>query len=394
MSLSSLPQRDQDAKYLGSLIAGLPSRAATGSEPRCSGRDRAISRCRRPFPDGTVLINPETSIRVETKKSEEKGSAKISYEDIGGLGQQIRRIREMIELPLRHPRYSKIGDRRAQGRSSLRAAGDGKTLIARAVANETDAYFNHISGPEIMGKFYGESEGRLRGVFERQAHTPAIIFIDEIDAIAPKREAWAAKSRSSGAWWPSFWRCGWIGVPRPGHRDRSHQYPQHPGPGLCGRRFDREISVPIPDKTGGCRYLRSTPGHAPGQDVSLEKLAEITHGFVGADLEASGPGSRDVGFKADTAGPRSGDGGHPLRDLAEARSHHGQFRGRHERVEPSATREFFVEVPDVKWEEVGGLEDIREELKEAVEWPLKYADIFKGRRQASQGILLTAPGHG
>ena len=191
LTISSLLQRDKDTQYIGSLIVGLP--VVSGDRVRATffGSRFCDFKIVDTIPNGgVVLINPETLIGMETKEIGEARPVKISYEDIGGLDAQTQRIREMIELPLKYPQvFERLGIDAPKGVLLHGPPGTGKTLIARAVANETEAYFNHISGPEIMGKFYGESEARLRGVFEdAQKHAPAIIFIDEIDAIAPKRE--------------------------------------------------------------------------------------------------------------------------------------------------------------------------------------------------------------
>ena len=182
-------QKEKDAQYIGSLIEGLPLTSGDKIRARLFGTKTCDFMVEDTAPDGVVSVSPATLIRVKSKEGKIE-KAKISYEDIGGLGTQVRRIREMIELPLKYPEvFNRLGIEAPKGVFMYGPPGTGKTLTARAVANETDAYFVSISGPEIMGKFYGESEARLRSVFEdAQKHAPAIIFIDEIDAIAPKRE--------------------------------------------------------------------------------------------------------------------------------------------------------------------------------------------------------------
>jgi transitional endoplasmic reticulum ATPase len=278
--------------------------------------------------------------------------------------------------------------------------GTGKTLIARAVANETDAYFTHISGPEIMGKFYGESEQRLRSVFEdAKAHAPAIIFIDEIDAIAPKREEMGGEKQVERrvvaqllALLDGLEARGQIMV------IGATNIPNVLDPALRRPgRFDREISIPIPDKNGRLQILEiHTRGMPLAKDVSLERLAEITHGFVGADLAAL---CREAAMCAlrkilPTIDFEMAD--IPYETLLKLEVTMDNFLEAMREVEPSAIREFFVEVPDVKWEDVGGLENIKEELKEAVEWPLQYSDIFKkANTSPPKGILLYGvPGTG
>lgn len=400
LSLSGLPH--SDTKYLGSLIAGLPVTGGDRVRATLFGSRSCDFKVSETVPDGVVLIGPETTLRVETaKKSAEGGPARISYEDIGGLGSQIRRIREMIELPLRHPQiFERLGIDAPKGVLLYGPPGTGKTLIARAVANETDAYFNHISGPEIMGKFYGESEGRLRSVFEEaQAHAPAIIFIDEIDAIAPKREDMGGEKQVERrvvaqllALLDGLESRGQVIV------IGATNIPNTLDPALRRPgRFDREISVPIPDKNGRSQILQiHTRGMPLAEDVSLEKLAEITHGFVGADLEALGREAAMSALRRVLPDLDLALADIPYETLMKLEVTMDNFRDAMKEVEPSAIREFFVEVPDVKWDEVGGLEKIKEELKEAVEWPLKYSAVFrKAGARPPKGILLCGePGTG
>ncbi len=401
LTVSSLLQRDKDTKYIGSLIDGLPITSGDRIRALLFGSRSCDFKVLDTAPEGVVLINPTTFIRMEIKEQKEAGQTKISYEDIGGLGAQIQRIREMIELPLRCPQvFERLGIDAPKGVLLYGPPGTGKTLIARAVANETDAYFTHISGPEIMGKFYGESEARLRSVFEdAQAHAPAIIFIDEIDAIAPKREEMGGEKQVERrvvaqllALLDGLKARGQIIV------IGATNIPNVLDPALRRPgRFDREISIPIPDKNGRLQILEiHTRGMPLAKDVSLERLAEITHGFVGADLAAL---CREAAMCAlrkilPTIDFEMAD--IPYETLLKLEVTMDNFLEAMKEVEPSAIREFFVEVPDVKWEDVGGLENIKEELKEAVEWPLKYFDIFKkANTTAPKGILLYGvPGTG
>jgi len=401
LTISSPLQRDKDTRYIGSLIDGLPVTCGDRIRATLFGSRWCDFKVLDTIPDGVVLINPKTLIRMEMKGQGEAGPTKISYEDIGGLGTQIQRIREMIELPLRYPEvFERLGIDAPKGVLLYGPPGTGKTLIARAVANETDAYFTHISGPEIIGKFYGESEERLRSVFEdAQAHTPAIIFIDEIDAIAPKREEMGGEKQVERrvvaqllALLDGLESRGQIIV------IGATNIPNTLDPALRRPgRFDREISIPIPDKNGRLVILQiHTRGMPKASNVSLEKLAEITHGFVGADLaalarEAAMSALRKILPKIDFEIADI-----PYETLMKLEVTMDNFLEAMKEVEPSAIREFFVEVPDVKWDDVGGLENIKEELKEAVEWPLKYSDIFKQvNTNPPKGILLYgAPGTG
>lgn len=401
LTMSNLLQRDSDAKYLGSLIEGLP--IISGDKVRATffGSRSYDFKVVDTIPNGAVLINAATLIRMEAKGRGEAKQSKVSYEDIGGLSSQIQRIREMIELPLRYPQvFERLGIGAPKGVFLYGPPGTGKTLIARAVANETDAYFTHISGPEIMGKFYGESEARLRNVFEdAQSHAPAIIFIDEIDAIAPKREEMGGEKQverrvvaqllSLLDGLESRGQVIVIGATNiPNTIDPALRRPG---------RFDREISIPIPDKNGRLKILGiHTRGMPLAEDVSREKLAEITHGFVGADLEALAREAamsalRKILPKIDFEMQDI-----PYETLMKLEITMDNFLEAMKEVEPSAIREVFVEVPDVKWSDVGGLEDIKEEMKEAVEWPLKYSDLFKkAGTNPPKGILLHgAPGTG
>ena len=401
LTMSNLLQRDSDSKYLGSLIEGLP--VISGDRVRATffGSRSCDFKVVDTIPDGAVLINAATLIRMETKGQGEAKQSKVSYEDIGGLGTQIQRIREMIELPLRYPQvFERLGIGAPKGVFLYGPPGTGKTLIARAVANETDAYFTHISGPEVMGKFYGESEARLRSVFEdAQAHAPAIIFIDEIDAIAPKREDMGGEKQverrvvaqllSLLDGLESRGQVIVIGATNiPNTIDPALRRPG---------RFDREISIPIPDKNGRLEILGiHTRGMPLAEDVTIGKLAEITHGFVGADLEALAREAamsalRNILPKIDFEMQDI-----PYETLMKLEVTMDNFLEAMKEVEPSAIREVFVEVPDVKWSDVGGLEEIKEELKEAVEWPLKYSDVFKkANTTPPKGILLHGvPGTG
>jgi transitional endoplasmic reticulum ATPase len=401
LTMSGLLQKDSDTKYIGSLMEGLPVTSGDRIRATLFGARSCDFKVVDTVPDGVVLISAATLIRMETKKKGETKAARISYEDIGGLGSQIQRIREMIELPLRYPQvFERLGIDAPKGVFLYGPPGTGKTLIARAVANETDAYFTHISGPEIMGKFYGESEARLRSLFEdAQAHAPAIIFIDEIDAIAPKREEMGGEKQverrvvaqllSLLDGLESRGQIIVIGATNiPNTIDPALRRPG---------RFDREISIPIPDKNGRLEILGiHTRGMPLAEDIRLEKLAEITHGFVGADLEALAREAamsalRKILPKIDFEMAEI-----PYEILTNLEVVMDNFLEAMKEVEPSAIREVFVEVPDVKWSDVGGLEGIKEELKEAVEWPLKYADVFKkAGTNPPKGMLLHGiPGTG
>jgi transitional endoplasmic reticulum ATPase len=390
-----------DAKYIGSLINGLP--VTIGDKVRATlfgskSVNYTITGC---YPDGVVLISPNTAFQLELAKQEGSGKSMVSYEDIGGLGNQVQRIREMIELPLRYPEiFERLGVQPPKGVFLYGPPGTGKTLIVRAVAHETDAYFISISGPEIMGKFYGESEGRIRKIFEEaQQHAPAIIFIDEIDAIAPKREDMGGEKQvekrvvaqllSLMDGLESRGKVIVIGATNiPNSIDPALRRPG---------RFDREISISIPDKKGRLEILHiHTRGIPLSIDVDMEKLAEITHGFVGADLEALAREAAMTALRKILPQIDFEMSEIPYEILMSLEVTMENFLDAMKEVEPSAIREVFVEVPNVKWHDVGGLDEIKEALKEAVEWPLKYADLFKkADTNPPKGIILHGrPGTG
>jgi len=393
-------QKDKDAKYIGSLIEGLPLTSGDKIRARLFGTKTCDFLVEDTIPDGVVSVSSTTLIRVKSTEGKIE-KAKISYEDIGGLSTQVQRIREMIELPLKYPEvFNRLGIEAPKGVFMYGPPGTGKTLTARAVANETDAYFVSISGPEIMGKFYGESEARLRSVFEdAQKHAPSIIFIDEIDAIAPKREDMGGEKQVERR------VVAQLLASLDGLESRGHvivigatNIPNTIDPALRRPgRFDREISIPIPDKNGRLEILEiHTRGMPLAKDVDVEKLAEITHGFVGADLEALAREAamsalRKILPKIDFELSEI-----PYEILLKLEITMDNFLEAMKEIEPSAIREVFVEVPDVKWSDVGGLEDIKQELKEAIEWPLKYPDVFKkANTNPPKGILLYGkPGTG
>jgi len=393
-------QKDKDAKYIGSLIEGLPLTRGDKVRARLFGTRTCDFMVEDTIPEEVVLVSPNTLISVKSKEGKIE-KAKISYEDIGGLSTQIRRIREMIELPLKYPEvFGRLGIEAPKGVFMYGPPGTGKTLTARAVANETDAYFTSITGPEIMGKFYGESEARLRSVFkDAQKHAPAIIFIDEIDAIAPKREDMGSEKQVERR------VVAQLLALLDGLESRGHvivigatNIPNTIDPALRRPgRFDREISIPIPDKNGRLEILEiHTRGMPLAKDVSLEKLAEITHGFVGADLEAL---AREAAMSALRKILPKIDfelSDIPYETLLKLEIIMDNFFEAMKEIEPSAIREVFVEIPDVKWSDVGGLDNIKQELKEAIEWPLKYPDVFrKAGTNPPKGILLYGkPGTG
>jgi transitional endoplasmic reticulum ATPase len=390
-----------DSKYIGSLFSGLPVIKGDKVRANLFGSRSVNYTVTGVNPEGIVLIHPNTIFQLELAKQDGEHRSKVSYEDIGGLGNQVQRIREMIELPLKYPEiFDRLGIQPPKGVFLYGPPGTGKTLIVRAVAQETDAYFINISGPEIMGKFYGESEGRIRKLFEEaQAHAPSIIFIDEIDAIAPKREEMGGEKQvekrvvaqllSLMDGLESRGKVIVIGATNiPNSIDPALRRPG---------RFDREISISIPDKKGRLEILLiHTRGIPLSMDVDMEKLAEITHGFVGADLEALAREAAMTALRKILPQIDFAMAEIPYEILMALEVTMDNFTDAMKEVEPSAIREVFVEVPDVKWEDVGGLDEIKEALKETVEWPLQYAELFKkADTRPPKGIILHGkPGTG
>ena len=390
---------ERDTKYIGRLLEGLP--LITGDRVRANlfGTRSYDFKVVNTVPkDCAVLIQPNTLLAMKEEEiREHRRGLRISYEDIGGLEKVIQRIREMVELPLKYPQvFDRLGIEPPKGVFLYGPPGCGKTLIARAVANETDAYFTSISGPEIMGKFYGESEGRLRNLFkESKANTPAIIFLDEIESIAPKREEMGAEKQVERrvvaqllSLMDGLESRGQIIV------IAATNIPNAVDPALRRPgRFDREIEIPIPDRNARLEIIQiHTRGMPLSEDVDLEKLASLTHGFVGADLEALAREAamtslRKILPKVDFELEEL-----PYETILELEVSMDNFREALKEVGPSAIREVFVEIPDVSWEDVGGLENIKEKLTEAVEWPLKYPEIFsKARTNPAKGIMLCGP---
>ena len=346
-------------------------------------------------PKGPVIIKPTTNLILLEKPGEHYKVPRVTYEDIGGLKNVIQRIRELVELPLRHPElFKRLGIDPPKGILLYGPPGCGKTLLAKAVANEAEAYFIAINGPEIMSKFYGESEQKLRDIFEQaKKNAPAIIFIDELDAIAPKRdEVIGEVERRVVAQLLALMdglesRGNVIVIAATNRPNAVDPALRRPG------RFDREIEVPLPDKQGRLEILQiHTRGVPLAEDVDLEKLAEITHGYTGADLaaivkEAALHALRrylpEIDLESETI---------PAEILEKMEVRMEDFLAAFREIVPSGLREIYVEVPEVHWNDVGGLHDIKQELKMAVEWPLKYPDAFKrlGIRPP-RGILLYGP---
>ena len=397
LTLTKSISREQDARYIGTLLDGLALVEGDTIRANLFGTRSQEFTVVSTVPKKAVLVHSRTKIEMATKGAPKAKGTKVSYEDIGGLGKELQRVREMIELPLKYPQvFERLGIDPPKGVLLHGPPGCGKTLIARAVAAETAAYFTHITGPEIMGKFYGESEGRLRSVFEEaKAHAPAILFIDEIDSIAPKREEMGGEKQVERrvvaqllALMDGLESRGEVIVIGATNIPNSLD-PALRRPG----RFDREIAISIPDQRGRLGILQiHTRGMPLAKDVNLSKLSQITHGFVGADLEALCREAAmnalrkiipSIDFQMDEI---------PYETLLKLEVTMTDFTEALKEIEPSAIREVFVEVPDVKWEDVGGLGNVKQTLVEAVEWPLKYPDLFQQTKsRPPKGVLLYGP---
>lgn len=392
---SPLPERDTG--YLKAALEGLP--VAPGDRVRATllGTRYREFRVAGTEPDGMVVIGSQTVVRVRNDGTPAEGRSGTTYEDVGGLRKELQRVREMIELPLAHPElFDRLGIDPPRGVLLHGPPGSGKTLIARAVANEVKAAFFSISGPEVMHKFYGESEAYLRGVFEKaRAQAPAIIFIDELDAIAAKREGVRSDQQVERR------VVAQLLALLDGLRDRGQvivigatNIPDELDPAVRRPgRFDREIAIGVPDRLGRGEILQvHTRGMPLATDVSLKRLADVTHGFVGADLEAL---CREAAMAALRRAMPEFNG------VAEGFSHEAlsqlyvtaaDFSEALKEVEPSALREVYAEVPRVPWQDVVGLDEARQALVESVEWPLRFPEVFhQTGAQPPKGVLLSGP---
>ncbi len=395
---TTITPNPRDLDYIGSLLDGLPVKKGDLLRAHLFGSRSAEFKVESTLPEGAVLINPTTALVIggskETKTA--TGNAqRLSYEDVGGLRGQVRRIREMIELPLKYPEvFERLGIDAPKGVLLSGPPGCGKTLIARIIAQETDAQFYTISGPEIVHKFYGESEAHLRKIFEEAGRKgPSIIFLDEIDSIAPHRDKVVGDVEKR--------IVAQLLALMDGLKSRGKviviaatNLPNAIDPALRRPgRFDREISIPIPDREGRREIIEiHSRGMPLNDDVELNIVADVTHGFVGADLEAL---CREAAMSAlrrllpeiDFSAAEI-----PYERLTALTVTMDDFRSALCEVSPSAIRELFVDIPDVRWNDVGGLDDIRRRLIESVQWPIKYPELYQQAGvKPPKGLLLAGP---
>ncbi len=389
--------RERDMAYVEKLLDGLPLMAGDRIRAALFGARFQDFTVESTVPKGIVVIHPETVIQIQEQKGEGARDSRISYEDIGGLGKAVHRIREMVELPMKYPEvFERLGIDPPKGVLLHGPPGTGKTLLVRAVAHETEAYFTHITGPEIMGKFYGESEARLRSVFEDgQKHAPSIIFIDEIDAIAPKREEMGGEKQVERRVVSQLLslmdglegRGKIIVIGATNLPNLLDPALRRPG------RFDREIEIGIPDRSARLEILEiHTRGMPLDDNVSMERIGEITYGFTGADLAALCREAAMTALRRIIPRIEFDEAEVPYELLLSLKVTMDDFLSALKEVEPSAIREVFVEIPKVSWDDVGGLEEIKARLREAVAWPLEYAPLFSyAQLRPPKGILLHGP---
>lgn len=343
-----------------------------------------------------VLVQPNTLVKAQARGANRLGEwGHVRYEDIGGLGKELQRIREMIELPLKYPAvFDRLGIEPPKGILLYGPPGTGKTLIARAVASESNAAFFVINGPEIMNKLYGESESRLRGIFqEAQKHAPSIIFIDEIDALAPRRAESGSEAERR--------IVGQLLTLMDGKEARGQvvvigatNQPNALDPALRRPgRFDREISLRVPDMYGRKEILQiHSRDAALAGDIDFARLAHLTPGFVGADLEALCREAAMVALRRVLPHIDYEHGYIPYETLVNLNITMADFQEALREVEPSTTREVYVEISETSWDDIGGMEDVKEILTESVEWPLRFPEVYANAKvEMPRGVLLSGP---
>jgi transitional endoplasmic reticulum ATPase len=386
---------DDELEHFGSILQGYPIIVGDIIKVPLFGGKERLFRVEATSPQGALLITTHTKFMLSKPDYSLESSSHVHYEDIGGLDKELMLVREVVEFPLKHPKiFETLGIEPPKGLLLYGPPGTGKTLIAKAIATETKLYFIKINGPEIIHKYYGESEAKLREIFEDAAkNAPSIIFIDEIDAIAPKRDKVMGDVEKRVVAQLLALMDGLVS------RGRvivigATNVPEMIDPALRRPgRFDREISIPVPNENGRLAILKIHSRHMPlGDDVDLAYLAQITHGFVGADLEALCKEAAMITLRR-CFSLNNQDNLDELYSFSESlKVTMDDFLVALREIEPSATREFLLEKSNLKWEDIGGLETIKEKLVSFIEWPYKYPHLFESARiSPPKGILFTGP---
>src|SRR5512136_594464 len=395
LDLANVVPEGSELEQFPKILQGLPVLIGDRiNVPFLTGRDRFFL-VEATSPSGGVWINSKTKFLIKRADYPVEAPSHVSYEDVGGLGRELKLIREMVELPLRYAEvFEKLGVEAPKGVLLYGPPGTGKTLIGRAIASETRLYFLRVNGPEIIHKFYGESEARLREIFEEASRkAPSIIFIDELDAIAPKRAEVLGDVEKRVVAQLLALMDGMV--------SRGHvivigatNIPEMIDPALRRPgRFDREIVIPIPNSEGRQAILKIHSRRMPlSPDVDLDRLAQITHAFVGADLEALCKEAGMVALRRYLAMEGENDLASKLAKSEQLQIGMEDFLVALREIEPTATREIYTERSAVRWHHVGGLRKVKEELLSIVEWPARYPDLYSaGRVLPPRGILFSGP---
>ena len=398
--VSAVPAKvaDEELKELLRLLEGLPVVGGDRVRPNTAGFKNWEFSVAETVPEGAVIIRTGTTLTITPAAGAAEGPRKVTYKDIGGMNAELQQVREVVELPLRYPQlFDRLGIDAPKGVLLFGPPGCGKTMTARAVASETSAHFIHISGPEIVHRYYGDSEAHLREVFkEARDRAPTIIFFDEIDAIASKREDVSGDVEKRivaqlMALMDGLESRGQvIVVAATNIPDSVDPALRRPG------RLDREISVRVPDREGRLEILRIHTRTMPlDKDVDLVKIADATHGYVGADLKALCQEAAMITLRCIVP---DFDNEHSITEemLEGLEVSNAAFAEAMKRIKPSTGREVFRDVADVRWSDVGGLDEAKQVLREAIEWPLRHGDLFlQVGTTPSKGILLSgSPGSG